>query len=53
MIFKEPFLPSKSAPSSTSPIRPEPADDSSSKSDSVLRSNALFSMPLVGVLLKN
>lgn len=44
-------LPSNSAPSSTSPIRSFPADDSSSNSDSVLRSNARFSMPpLVGVL---
>lgn len=48
--FLKKYSPSKSAPSSTSPIRPEPAEDSSSKSDSVLRSNALFSMPLVGVL---
>lgn len=44
-------LPSRSAPSSTSPMRSFPADDSSSNRESVLRSNARFSMPLlVGVL---
>lgn len=47
------LLPSKSAPSSMSPIRSFPADDSSSKRDSVLRSKAKFSIPpLVGVLEK-
>lgn len=41
-----------SAPSSMSPIRSLPADDSSANRESVLRSNARFSMPpLVGVLL--
>lgn len=44
--------PSRSAPSSTSPMSPVPAEDSSSNRDSVLRSNAMFSMPLVGVLEK-
>lgn len=45
------FLPSRSAPSSTSPMRSFPADDSSSNRESVLRSNARFSTPpLVGVL---
>lgn len=42
--------PSRSAPSSTSPMSPVPADDSSSNRESVLRSNAMFSIPLVGVL---
>lgn len=49
-----PHLPSRSAPSSTSPMTsPMPADDSSANRESVLRSNAMFSMPmppLVGVL---
>lgn len=44
------YSPSRSAPSSTSPMSPVPADDSSSNRESVLRSNAMFSMPLVGVL---
>lgn len=44
------YTPSRSAPSSTSPMSPVPADDSSSNRESVLRSNAMFSMPLVGVL---
>ena len=45
------FLPSRSAPSSTSATMWSPADNSSSKRDSVLRSNARFSMPpLAGVL---
>lgn len=40
-----------SAPSSTSAIMSFPADDSSSNRESVLRSNARFSIPpLVGVL---
>lgn len=44
-------LPSMSAPSSTSPIRSSPAEDSSANRESVLRSNARFSMPpFVGVL---
>lgn len=43
--------PSRSAPSSTSPIRSVPADESSSNREFVLRSNAMFSMPLVGVLI--
>lgn len=42
--------PSRSAPSSTSPMSPVPADDSSSNRESVLRSKAMFSMPFVGVL---
>lgn len=44
------YTPSRSAPSSTSPMSPVPADDSSSNRESMLRSNAMFSMPLVGVL---
>lgn len=44
------YTPSRSAPSSTSPMSPVPADDSSSNRESVLRSNAMFSMPLEGVL---
>lgn len=44
------YTPSRSAPSSTSPMSPVPADDSSSNRESVLRSNAMFSMPFMGVL---
>lgn len=33
-------------------MSPVPAEDSSSNRESVLRSNAMFSMPLVGVLTK-
>lgn len=47
------YLPSRSAPSSTSPMRSVPAEDSSSNRESVLRSKAMFSIPLVGVLRKN
>lgn len=46
----EKLLPRRSAPSSTSPMRPVPALDSSSNRESVFRLNALFSIPLVGVL---
>lgn len=46
------FLPSRSAPSSTSPITSDPAVESSWYRESVLMPNALFTIPCVGLLLE-
>lgn len=45
-------LPSRSAPSSTSPMTSDPAVESSWYRESVLMPNALFTIPCVGLLLE-